>query len=149
MNQTSTDGKAALVLAERFFTAIEQCDIPLLRELYSENAVIWHNYDSLDSRFTRPAGQSVTDNLALLQALPQLILGMKYQVWHQEVTETGFIRQHIVTGKTSDGADVRLPVCVVGRIVDGRIDSFFEYLDAGQLPASVLNYFAEKAQQRS
>lgn len=136
---------ATLTLIERFFGAIEQCNIPLLRELYSDDAIIWHNYDPLPARLTRPAGQSVADNLALLQALPKLILGFKYEVWHQELTETGFVRQHIVTGKTSDGGDVSLPVCVVCRVVGGRIDALYEYLDAAHLPASILNYFAEQA----
>lgn len=147
MDQTSPDRALVLTLADRFFSAIEQCDIPLLRQLYSENAVIWHNYDSLDARFTRPAGQSVSDNLELLHAMPELIQQIKYVVWYQEATDSGFVRQHIVTGKTRDGAEVHLPVCVIARVVDSRIDAFYEYLDAGQLPASVLNYFAEKARQ--
>lgn len=137
----------ALALADRFFAAIERCDIDALRQLYADDAAIWHNYDPVDARLQRPAGQTVDDNLELLRVLPNLILNIRYEVWHQERTATGFVRQHIVTGKTPDGSDVRLPVCVVARVADGRIDSFYEYLDAGQLPASVLGYFAERARQ--
>ena len=148
MVQTSKAPDVTLDLARRFFAAIEQCDIPLLRELYNENAVIWHSFDPMESRFSRPAGQSVADNLALLQALPQLILELKYEAWHLERTETGFVQQHLVTGKTRDGSEVRFPVCVVCRVAGGRIDALYEYLDAGNMPASVTSYFAEAARHR-
>lgn len=149
MPTSSPDSIDGLALADRFFAAIESCDIQQLRSIYSPDAVIWHNYDPLDARLRRPAGQTVAENLALLGSLPKLIATLKYEVWHQQATSTGFVRQHVVTGIAADGSAVRLPVCVVAQIRDGRIDQFYEYLDAAHLPASVLNYFAEAAHQNA
>jgi len=48
----------ALVIAEKFFRAIEAGDVDAIRAIYAPDAVIWHNNDQLE--------QSVDDNLRVL-----------------------------------------------------------------------------------
>jgi ketosteroid isomerase-like protein len=40
-----------LELADRLFKAVEKGDVETVRSIYSPDAVIWHNFDSLDQRF--------------------------------------------------------------------------------------------------
>jgi ketosteroid isomerase-like protein len=148
MEQASGIGEdPVLALAERFFKAIESCDLAALRLLYADDAVVWHNYDPLEARADGRGGAVVAQNIALLGAVPKLIAGLRYEVWHRERTHSGFVQQHLVTGRSPDGEPVRFPVCIVCRVENGCISALYEYLDVGHLPASVLRHFAELATQ--
>jgi len=148
MEQASGSGQdPVLALADRFFMAIESCDLDALRQLYAANAVVWHNYDPLEARADGRGGEVVAQNIALLGAVPGLIAGLRYEVWHRERTHSGFVQQHLVTGRTLEGEPVRFPVCIVCRVESGRISALYEYLDISHLPASVLRHFAELAAQ--
>lgn len=140
---TELSDNESLILADRFFSAIEDNDIATVESIYAPDALIWHNYDPLEAREDTRLAQSVSDNLALLAALPQLIKDMRYEVWHQEVTPSGFVRQHIINGLTLDDEPVRFPVCVVVEVAAGRIAKLYEYLDTTHLPQAILEYFAQ------
>lgn len=130
----------ALQLADRFFGAIENNDTRTVEQIYAPDAIIWHNYDPLDARENAQLGQSVPENIAFLTALPQAISGLKYEVWQQAPTATGFVRQHIVRGTTPDGYELSIPVCVVAEIRAGKISKFYEYLSLTHLPASLAEF---------
>lgn len=131
-------------LVDRFFIAIEENDMDAVEAIYSPDALIWHNYDPIEARTDKSLSQSVADNLKLLGALPRLIIDIHYNVWYQEKTGHGFIRQHIVQGTTPDGERVCIPVCVVIEVEAGRIAKLYEYLDSSHLPQSITDYFAEQ-----
>lgn len=133
-----------LELADKFFHAIEENNIAEVEHIYAPDALIWHNYDPLEARLASNLGQSVRENLALLTALPQLIKDLRYETWHQEETKKGFVRQHIVHGKSLDDEPVCFPVCVVAEVKDGQITKFYEYLDTAHLPQAILDYFAQQ-----
>ncbi len=113
-------------LAERFFQAIERGDVATVRSIYAPDAVIWHNFDPLDARST---GQSVEDNLKVLEQLPQRISGARYQVVQREATQTGFVQQHVLTGTMRNGEAFVLPACIICQVEDGRISRLDEYFD--------------------
>jgi ketosteroid isomerase-like protein len=139
----STDADDVLALATRFFNAIEACDMELVRAIYATEARIWHNYDPLEARFdTAGGGRVVQANIELLSVVPMFIKGMKYELWFQEPTKTGFVRQHVVVGRMRNGAPVRVPVSVIGVVEHGRIIALYEYLDVNHLPADLLQHFA-------
>ena len=46
-----------------------------------------------------------------------------------EATETGFVEQHLATGINRLGEAFRIPACVVGTVVNGRITRTAEYVD--------------------
>lgn len=139
---SAADKPAALLLADRFFAAIERCDMDTVRAIYAPDALIWHNFDPLEGRLDRKLSQSVADNIALLSALPRLILNLRYAVWHEAATTTGFVRQHVVHGTTARGDAVEFPICVVVDIADGRIAALYEYLSVHHLPTAITDYFA-------
>jgi ketosteroid isomerase-like protein len=143
MAQSSSPARAAaLKLADRFFSAIERNAMDEVRATFAPGAVVWHNFDPLPARFEEGSGQSVDTTIALLSALPELILEMHYELWSEAVTERGFVRQHIVRGKTASGEEVAIPACVVADVSGGRITRLDEYVNVGHLPASIIEYFS-------
>ncbi|MFN3231119.1 MAG: nuclear transport factor 2 family protein [Alphaproteobacteria bacterium] len=115
-----------LALADRFFAAIEAGDVKAVRAIYHPDVVVWHNYDPLEERDT---GDSREDNLKVLEGLPKRISGARYEVWHREATETGFVQQHVLTGTMPNGKPFVLPACIVCRVENGRITRLDEYFD--------------------
>ena len=47
-----------------------------------------------------------------------------------EATETGFVEEHTVRGTLPDGDQIKLRLCVVGTVEDGKITVLREYLDS-------------------
>jgi ketosteroid isomerase-like protein len=45
-------------------------------------------------------------------------------------THTGFVEEHDVCGTLPDGSQMRVAVCVVADVSDGKITSLREYLDS-------------------
>jgi ketosteroid isomerase-like protein len=142
-NPQASAKPAALGLADRFFAAIERCDMDGVRALYAPDALIWHNFDAPEGRLDRRRSQPVDDNIALLAALPRLIRQLRYAVWHEAATSTGFVRQHLVQGTSGNDEAVSFPVCVVADVEGERIVALYEYLNVGHLPAAVIDYFSQ------
>ncbi len=132
-----------LALAERFFKAIEGGDVETARAIYHPDAVIWHNFDPLDER---EKGQSVAENLKIIESLPKRIIGGKYEIYQREATETGFLQQHVLTGRLVNGEPIVLPACIVCRVEDGCITRLDEYFDPAIITRlyKVTTEFAEK-----
>jgi ketosteroid isomerase-like protein len=116
----------SLEVAQRFFAAIEAGDIDAVRDLYHSDVVIWHNYDGLDQRQT---GDSREENLKVLASLPKVITGARYDIWHREATETGFVQQHVLRGTMPNGEPIALPACIICRVEEGHITRLDEYFD--------------------
>lgn len=117
----------AIEIGKRFFKAIEQGDIETVRNLYHPDVEIWHNVDGLERRKT---GQSREENVALLEILTKVVKDWEYDVWYREVTETGFVQQHILRGLLPNGETLALPVCIIFQISEGQITRLDEYLDS-------------------
>lgn len=137
----------ALQVADRFFSAIETGDIKTIEAIYAPDGIVWHNYDPLDAREGAPAKNSVQDNIALLSALPQAVTNLRYDLLDETTTETGFVRQHVVTGTTIDGDALSLPACVVADVSDDKITRLCEYISLTHLPPSLGAFLAENTPQ--
>ena len=117
----------AFNVADRFFGAIEAGDIAAVRELYHPDVVVWHNTDGLRHK---ERGQNREDNLALLTGLTGAISDWKYDIWFRELTASGLVQQHTLSGQLPNGEALAIPVCIVLQIVDGVIVRLDEYLDS-------------------
>lgn len=91
-----------------------------LRELYADDAVVWHNYDEKDV----PA--STTE--AALRGLHDAVTDLDWEDVAVQTTESGFVWQAIITG-TAPGGSLHAHTCVVATVDDGRISRIEEYLD--------------------
>ncbi len=119
-------GADHLALAERFFTAIEAGDLPVIESLYAPGAVVWHNHDGVE--------QGVEENLRVLGWMVRHLDALRYDVRHRVATEDGFVQQHTLHARGPSG-DVAIPACLVVRVVAGRVARIDEYLDSAHLSA--------------
>lgn len=125
MSVTEVHASAMRALADRFFGAIEAGDISGVASCYARDAIIWHNDDKLE---TGPAQN--------LEVLRQFIANVPKRVYANRrffPVEGGFIQQHDTELHLSDGRVLSLPVCIVFKVVDGKIQRLDEYLDRDTL----------------
>jgi len=113
-----------LVLAERFFRAIERGDVEEIRTLYAPNACIWHNHDSKE--------QTVEENLKVLGWMTRNVRNRRYEVRRRLPLPGGFLQQHVLHGEAAGGR-FAMPACIVVEVRDGRITRLEEYLDSAQI----------------
>lgn len=116
----------ATEVADRFFKAIEQGDLETVQEIYADDVLVWHNYDT---PFDREAGQTKADSLDVLQGFPNLLDDFRYDVLQREATPTGFVQQHVLRGKMKNGEPFELPACIICEVKDGKITRLDEYFD--------------------
>lgn len=68
--------------------------------------------------------------LAFSAAVRTVVTDFRYENARCAATASGFVEEHDVCGKLPDGATLRLYVCVVGEINDGKITHLREYFDS-------------------
>ena len=106
----------------RFFAAIEAGDIDTVREIYSPDALIWHNDDLIE--------QPVEDNLNVLAGLHKAVSGLRYDVIRRAAAQDGVIQQHVLRGTLPNGQHVALHAAMYLRVQDGHVTRIEEYLDS-------------------
>jgi ketosteroid isomerase-like protein len=119
------DDAATRAFAKRFFDAIEQGDVAAVRDSYTPDVGIWHNFD--DKVQTRE------ENVATLTAMVARIGDRSYDERQVEVFDGGFLQQHVLRGTRKDGSRVSLPACIICRMRDGKIARLDEYLDSAHV----------------
>jgi ketosteroid isomerase-like protein len=112
-------------VAEQLFAAIENGDVGTVRDLYSPDAVIWHNTDSRE--------QSADQNLATLMWVVENLAERRYEDVRRSVTDRGFVQQHMMRWTKADGTRAELPACIVATCADGLITRIDEYLDSAHV----------------
>jgi ketosteroid isomerase-like protein len=120
------DGDALLV-AERFFRAVETGDTEEVARIYAPQARIWHNFSQTE--------QTVEENLKVLRWMARKLPGRNYDVLRRVAIPGGFMQQHVVRGTLADGAAFAMPACVICLVEGGRITRLEEYLDPAQAAA--------------
>jgi ketosteroid isomerase-like protein len=124
--QSKTNPEQSLDAADRLFKAIERGDIAVIREIYTPDAIIWHNSDG--------ATQTVDENLAVLGWVVANISDIAYTEIRRQPTPTGFVQQHVMRGRVkSSGKELRLPACIICNVEHGRITRLDEYLDSAHV----------------
>jgi ketosteroid isomerase-like protein len=108
----------------RFFAALEAGDIDTVRDLYAQDALIWHNDDLVE--------QPVDENLKVLQGLHRAVSGLHYDVVRRVPAPDGVLQQHVLRGSLPDGTEVELHAAMYLQVKDGHITRIEEYLDSGK-----------------
>jgi len=126
------DKASVFKIADQFFSAIETGDLAVVEGLYADEIVVWHSTTPVDQRST---GQSKTENLKLLRRVCDGIDNLTYDVLNRQLTETGFVQQHIFKGRSKGGQDVALPVAIIFEIREGKISRIDEYFDPSKFPS--------------
>lgn len=121
-------------LADQFFESIENDDMETVEKLYADDVAVWHSFDPLETRAT---GETKSENLKTLRRFVNFMDDLKYDIFERQTTETGFMQQHVIRGRTRSGKDVAIPVCIVCKVEGGQITRIDEYLDPKKLFSSV------------
>jgi ketosteroid isomerase-like protein len=111
-----------------FFEALEDADYAGCLAQFSDDALIWHNYDPVD--------KPVADVLGQIKASREHIERVQFDVVRRYAVPDGCIQQHVVRGTLEGGATFDIHVVQRICVDDGRITRIEEYLDSGQSPAS-------------
>jgi ketosteroid isomerase-like protein len=108
-------------LATQFFTATATADRSLFHEICSS-----------DFTGSQNGGPSMTtDQLADFSSLVlQRVKNFRYENVVKSSTANGFVEEHDVCCDFDDGSSLRMRVCVVADVIDGRINSVREYADS-------------------
>lgn len=111
-----------LATVDRFFAALAAGDLATCGEIFTDDAVVWHNYDLAE----QPKGVA----LQVFEGLGAM--GITFDVVRRYVVPDGCIQQHVVRRTDADG--VTREVAAIQRIVcrDGRISRIDEYMDLMQ-----------------
>ncbi|MDZ4375820.1 MAG: nuclear transport factor 2 family protein [Phenylobacterium sp.] len=121
------DEAAIRAFAKRFFDAIEQGDVDTVRDSYTPDVEIWHNFDD--------AIQTREENVATLKGMVGRISDRVYDERRLEVFPDGFVQQHVLRGTRKDGARLSLPAALICRLRDGKIARLDEYIDSAHVVA--------------
>jgi ketosteroid isomerase-like protein len=108
-------------IARAFFVATAAGDKAAIRSLCSANLSATQN------------GGPTMDVEALARfaaAVKRVVPDFRYENAVRADTATGFVEEHDVCGTLPDGTGMRLAVCVVAAVSQGKITSLREYLDS-------------------
>lgn len=110
-------------LATRLFDAVSSGDADAIAECYSDDAVIWHNFDNVE--MTRA---QVLKSLAIMHAR---IADKSYEDRRLNVFEGGFVQQHVLHGtRVGDGERLAMAAAIICQVRNDQIVRFDEYLDS-------------------
>lgn len=115
-----------IALLDRIMAAAEAGDASDLTNIYTPDAVIWHNHDNRE--------QTVEQNARMLVSLGRWISGLRYTDRRVTAFDGGAVQQHVLRGtRNSTGEEVELHACVVITVnQEGRITRLDEYIDSAQ-----------------
>lgn len=113
-----------LAIADRMFAALVKGDVDTLDQLYTEDLVVWHNWDNTE--------QSRADNLRILSGIPTRYDEFSYEDPRCSALEDGFVRQHVIRARIGDST-VMVPTIFRVYVDGGKVRRIEEYLDSGTL----------------
>jgi len=113
-----------LKLSDRFMAALNVGDADTVREVYSPDARIWHNFDG--------KYQSVDENIETMRWLHTKLTDIDYDVRRRVGTADGFVQEHVLRGNLASGKPFSLYACAIIKVEDGKITELREYLDTAQ-----------------
>lgn len=121
-----TDHTENATLLDRIVAAAEAGDPADLFDIYTDDAVIWHNHDLIETTVER--------NAKLLAKMGEWVADRRYTERRIHTFPGGAVQQHVLRGtRRSTGEEVALHACVVISVNDdGLITRLDEYIDSAQ-----------------
>ena len=116
-----------LSTVEKFVEALSTGDAACLDALFTDDAVIWHNYDQV--------GQPAREALAALA--PLAALQPRYEIAGRDVVDGACIQRHVVHITLPGGEPASIPAVQRIALADGRIQRIDEYMDSAQMAAAI------------
>lgn len=115
---------STIELARRFVRALNEKDEAAIRQIYSPDARIWHNFDG--------KYQTIDENMKGMYWIHKRLSAINYDVVRLIEIQDGYLQEHVLRGKLASGEDFAMAACVICTVQDGRVTSLREYLDLTQ-----------------
>jgi ketosteroid isomerase-like protein len=114
-------------LASKLGAFLAARDAALLREIYHDDAEIWHNHDNKSMTVQEVAElvEVVFSSFSELASTNIRVCG----------TEKGFVQQQDVVGTHINGGSLNFPACQIVTVQAGKISRLEEYFDPAPLSA--------------
>lgn len=116
-----------LSTVDKFVDALSTGDAASLDALFTDDAVIWHNYDQI--------GQPAREALAALAGLA--VLQPRYEIAGRDVVDGACIQRHVVHITLPGGQPTSIPAIQRISVADGRIRRIDEYMDSAQMASAI------------
>lgn len=121
----SIDSPELAALDERFFAALERGDADTVRACYTPDVIVWHNYDERELTGAEHVGLLESYFFARYH-------DRRYVDVRRYLLPNGILRLHTLQAKLADGKDVRMLICILCLVQDGRISRIDEYITETQ-----------------
>lgn len=108
-------------LCEALFVAFEKGDEERIRALCTSD---------MQARQNNNPPMDLDSLLEFSRAVLRVVKDFRYEDPKRSNTATGFVEEHSVRGVLPDGSNLKLAVCVIADVKDGKVCHMREYLDA-------------------
>jgi ketosteroid isomerase-like protein len=112
-------------IAEQFVEALRAFDVDAMSQLLAPSFRRWINFTQQEEPATAFLG-SLTTEKAILESFTVTCR-------RTATTESGFVLELTMTGRTKLGDDVTVPTCLIVDVADGAITRIAEYADTRQV----------------
>ena len=120
------DSKAIVDVADQLFEAIANSDIVTVKQLFSEDVLVWHSGDTRDSAKDRAA--------KIIDWFINTTTDRRYEVLDRQFFDGGFVQQHMLHADSRNGRSIHMRVCIVIKVgTDGLITRIDEYFDPAEM----------------
>ncbi len=108
-----------LAVGKRLLAALEADDADEMRACCAPDVVFWNNLD---------AERGIDEVVTLHEAERRHVPDLHFEDVRLRPTDTGYVQQATIRGTTVRGDDVRIPLCAVVAVDNGRITRLEEYV---------------------
>ena len=129
MDKVWEQSEEALEAGHRLFHTVEHGDLETLRDVFAEDAVVWHNTDE--------KLVDVETSIRNLQKIRSLATVFRYDDVRRDPTPQGFVQRHTLIVEMPDGRTIRDLCCCVCAVENGRItrmDAYHDSAATGAMP---------------
>ena len=105
---------------------MEKGDVDAVKEIYSPDARIWHNFDNYAS--TRD------ENLGVLKWVGNHVENFRFEEVRRAYLPGAFLQQHVIRGRDEAGNEINCPAILKVDVKGDNITRIEEYFDASQMP---------------
>jgi ketosteroid isomerase-like protein len=126
-SEPMADHRDVQTTVDKFFAALATGDQATCQALFTDDAVVWHNYTQQE--------QPKSDALAALAGLAAL--QARFDIVGRDFADNTCVQRHVVRMSLPNGEVAAIPAIQRISCVDGRIQRIDEYMDSAQMMAAM------------
>jgi ketosteroid isomerase-like protein len=108
--------------ADQFFRALEMGDTTAVLSCYTENAIVWHNFDEVE--------MTPQQNIEQLKTFFEHFTSREYlDVQRAPLPDGRLLQQHVLRMVRRDGKSIDWPGCIILKFDGSKIARLEEYVD--------------------